>query len=122
MNKRTAQRLTRTGGGGGGDNPHDNLKLFMMDESFSNRWGSRIAVVGEGRETCATTRKVVRSNRTTSSAPKTSAKDLRCASMSSVFGIRTLTIVDHALLSVKKRKIRQAKRNDRMCYERCGVR
>ena len=111
MNRQTAQKIELDEE----DNPQDNLKLFMMEESFSNRWGSRIAVVADGRETCATTRNVVRSNKTTSSAPKTSAKDFKCASMSSVFGIRTLTIVDHALCLIKtdKKKEKEKKKKSK---------
>ena len=49
---------------------------------------------------CDTTRKVVRSKRTTSSADSNSEKDSRCDSMTSIFGIRDCTIEDHAYINV----------------------
>ena len=76
-------------------NPQLSLKDLMMEETFSKRWGSRTWPC-EGLETWATTRKVVRSKRTTSSADSNSAKDFKCASMTSVFNISDCTMDDHA--------------------------
>ena len=66
-----------------------------MEETFSNRWGSRTWPC-EGFDTCATTRNVVLSKRTTSSADTNSANDFKCASTTSVFRINDWTIDDHA--------------------------
>ena len=76
--------------------PQLSLKDFTIEETFSKRWGSRISPL-EGREICDTTRNVVRSNNTTSSADTNSANDFRWASITSVLGINDCTIDDHAL-------------------------
>jgi hypothetical protein len=66
-----------------------------MEETFSKRCGSRTWSC-DGRDICDTTKNVVRSNRTTSSADNSSEKDCKCDSMTSIFGMSDCTIEDHA--------------------------